>query len=142
MNENCVLISDLIYSINNKLEEQVSEIFLPLNITLNQARIIYQIYHGQDVTIQRLTHDLNLSYPNCSNILKRMEKANLIQRIKTFKDQRFVTLKLTRKSLAIVEEINVKIESLYDECFKAINQSDMKKIIQSLKHLNITLGGE
>lgn len=133
-------VIDLLNSINNQILNQIAEIFTPLGITIAQARIIKIIYQHDLMTIQKLTEILHLTYPNCSNICKRMEKSGLLVRVRMENDHRWVQLKLTEKSISLVDDVCKKLASIEPSCFKDIASEDYQKIVTGLRLLNTVLG--
>lgn len=132
-------LQDLLITINHKFENQISGIFLPLGVTPMQAKVIAVIHKNEAVSVQKLTEDLQITYPNCSNILKRMVKYDLIEKVKDGDDKRIVKLKLTEKSLSLVDRIENKLKDI-DLCFMKLDKEEYEMVTRSLNILNEILG--
>lgn len=141
MSENINEIANLLYLINRKINNQIGEQFAPLNITSTQAKIIYEIYHHSVNTICDLTITLGLTYPNCSNILKRMENSGLLKREKLEDNRRFTKITLTKKSLEIIDDITHRLNEMND-FYKSLDKESYNKVLEGLTILNETLGGK
>ncbi len=141
MSENINEIANLLYLINRKINNQIGEQFAPLNITSTQAKIIYEIYHHSVNTICDLTITLGLTYPNCSNILKRMENSGLLKREKLEDNRRFTKVTLTKKSLEIIDDITHRLNEMND-FYKSLDKESYNKVLEGLTILNETLGGK
>lgn len=141
MSENINQIANLLYLINRKINNQIGEQFAPLNITSTQAKIIYEIYHHSVNTICDLTITLGLTYPNCSNILKRMENSGLLKREKLEDNRRFTKVTLTKKSLEIIDDITHRLNEMND-FYKSLDKESYNKVLEGLTILNETLGGK
>lgn len=66
-----------------------------LNCTKNEMLVLMLMYRGSEVNMTQIADYLNVPLNTATGIVTRMEKKDMIQRIRSMEDKRVVTLALT-----------------------------------------------
>ena len=99
-------------------------------ITEQQWRIIRLLSQHGTLDFQELSQQTSILRPSLTGILTRLEKLELVMRLKPASDQRRVFLKLTENGLQLFE----RISALMDEQSKKLQQ--LENLLKQLSDLN------
>ena len=100
-------------------------------ITEQQWRIIRLLSQHGTLDFQELSQQTSILRPSLTGILTRLEKLELVMRLKPASDQRRVFLKLTENGLQLFE----RISALMDEQTKQLENDFSSKKFQQLENL-------
>lgn len=100
-------------------------------ITEQQWRIIRLLSQHGTLDFQELSQQTSILRPSLTGILTRLEKLELVMRLKPASDQRRVFLKLTENGLQLFE----RISALMDEQTKQLENDFSSKKLQQLENL-------
>ena len=100
-------------------------------ITEQQWRIIRLLSQHGTLDFQELSQQTSILRPSLTGILTRLEKLELVMRLKPASDQRRVFLKLTENGLQLFE----RISALMDEQTKPLENDFSSKKLQQLENL-------
>lgn len=100
-------------------------------ITEQQWRIIRLLSQHGTLDFQELSQQTSILRPSLMGILTRLEKLELVMRLKPASDQRRVFLKLTENGLQLFE----RISALMDEQTKQLENDFSSKKLQQLENL-------
>ena len=67
-----------------------------LNCTKNEMLVLMLMYRGSEVNMTQIADYLNVPLNTATGIVTRMEKKDMIQRLRSQEDKRVVTLSLTK----------------------------------------------
>lgn len=100
-------------------------------ITEQQWRIIRLLSQHGTLDFQELSQQTSILRPSLTGILTRLEKLELVMRLKPASDQRRVFLKLTENGLQLFEHISL----LMDEQTQQLENDFSSKKLQQLENL-------
>lgn len=100
-------------------------------ITEQQWRIVRLLSQHGTLDFQELSQQTSILRPSLTGILTRLEKLELVMRLKPASDQRRVFLKLTENGLQLFE----RISALMDEQTKQLENDFSSKKLQQLENL-------
>lgn len=114
------------YSVSRLITKRYKPYLDELGITYPQYLVLLVLWENNNQTVNEISNKLILNTNTISPLLKRMEKLDVIQRIRSSKDERSVLVQLTErgknmktKALSIPEELikelttmNIQIEDI------------------------------
>ncbi|KRG11663.1 DNA-binding MarR family transcriptional regulator [Lederbergia galactosidilyticus] len=125
---------------SREISENTNKVFNPLieqfGLTTLQFRILMEIRQSGSHTIGSLANQIKMAGTNISTMCKKLEKMELLERIRKPEDERVVLVILTQKGNAIVTEIDRVIVEKITLYTKAESEQTMSEIIIGLKQLN------
>ncbi|OAK70986.1 MarR family winged helix-turn-helix transcriptional regulator [Lederbergia galactosidilytica] len=125
---------------SREISENTNKVFNPLieqfGLTTLQFRILMEIRQNGSHTIGGLANQIKMAGTNISTMCKKLEKMELLERIRKPEDERVVLVILTQKGNAIVTEIDRVIVEKITLYTKAESEQTMSEIIIGLKQLN------
>ncbi len=101
------------------------EILSDFNITVPQFSALQILINKGNMTIGDLSQDMALACSTITDLIDRMEKSELVARIKDDKDKRVVRVEVLKKGHDILDEVLKKRIEFLDS--KLINLSDEEK---------------
>ncbi len=129
-----------LWDYSREINENTNKVFNPIieqfGLTTLQFRILMEIRQSGSHTIGSLANEIKMAGTNISTMCKKLEKMELLERIRKPEDERVVLVILTQKGKEIVTEIDqviIKKISLYT---KSESEQTMDEIIIGLKQLN------
>ncbi|GIN59268.1 MarR family transcriptional regulator [Lederbergia ruris] len=129
-----------LWDYSREINENTNKVFNPIieqfGLTTLQFRILMEIRQSGSHTIGSLANEIKMAGTNISTMCKKLEKMELLERIRKPEDERVVLVILTQKGKEIVTDIDqviIKKISLYT---KSESEQTMNEIIIGLKQLN------
>ena len=116
-----------IYSANLALHKIYRQLLAPLDITYPQYLVMMVLWERDDVTVSEIGERLFLDSATLTPLLKRLETAGLLHRLRSRKDERQVVVTLTDKGNALRLQARAIPESVI-----CATSCEMEKL-QSLK---------
>ena len=86
-----------IYSVSRLITKAYKPYLEKMGITYPQYLVLMVLWEKDEVAVNQITGKLLLDTNTVSPLLKRMEKSELVKRIRSTKDERSVVIKLTKK---------------------------------------------
>lgn len=105
-------------------------------LTMMQTRIIMEISQNQHSTVGSLGAVIGLSSGNASSMLKKLEKAGFVKRIRDPEDERCVVLTLTETGKETIRKIEAALESKYGPFLESKTEAEFEEIISEMKNLS------
>lgn len=75
------------------------------NITIPQFEALQYLIHNENMTIGELSQKMHLAFSTVTDLIDRMEKAELVSRMKDPNDKRIVRLKVLTKGFDVVQKV-------------------------------------
>lgn len=111
------------------------EILSDFNITVPQFSALQILIHYGDMTIGELSQKMALACSTITDLIDRMEKADLVMRKKDEKDKRVVRIEVLPKGYDILEKVlNKRIDFLLSK-LRGFSDEDKNKLNLGLKAL-------
>lgn len=137
--ESCSNINRLMQPIMSKYTKVVSGQYSQLGVTSSQAEILLLLRDKGTLSIGEISETLGVVVSNVSGICKRLEKMELVTRVRQEEDQRIVKVQLVESALPNVEEMRKGKQALYEKISNQIPHDDIVVILQGLEKLNTLL---
>lgn len=122
-----------------KARETAMGFFRPIlksyNLTEQQWRIIRVLSDNRSIEFHQLATESCIIRPSLTGILSRMERDNLIFRLKPVNDQRKLYVSLTQKGQNLYSAARHQVEQGYREIEAAFSQEKMQQLMQLLDTL-------
>ncbi|MCF7521515.1 homoprotocatechuate degradation operon regulator HpaR [Neisseria sp. ZJ106] len=120
------------------LMTQFRPILNQANVTDQQWRIIRLLAENGTLDFQDLANQACILRPSLTGILTRLEKADLIVRLKPSNDQRRVFLKLTPEGEKLYQAIRIQVDERYDIIETVLSKeklAQLKELLNELSHI-------
>lgn len=106
-----------------------------LELTMPQLKVLMLLSHNDSMTIGQLADELNVSLPNMTGIIDRLEKQELVKRYSSEKDRRIVLVKLTEKAFNLFLELNQSGYEHFKQIENQLSDSEIEIVKLGLKVL-------
>lgn len=114
--------------------------YLSSDWTLTEARILYEIARGRNVTAAEVAGDLHLDVAYLSRILARFERLRLVKRTVSRSDARQRHLTLTAKGLAVFEPLDQSSGQRVREMLAPLTDSQRVTLVSAMQRVEGLLG--
>jgi len=104
-------------------------------LTAPQILLLQAIRDNGDVTIGEVEKKISLSQATVTTILDRLEKRELVKRVRSTKDKRRVHVYLTDKASEILKDAPVPLQEQFSEQFNELELWEQTMIISSLQRI-------
>lgn len=108
----------LVYRLDREIQARYRPLLDTLGVTYPQYLVLLVLWEYQSLEVGKLCTILGLDTGTISPLLKRMQNAGLIQKIRSRKDERVVTILLTEKGKNLQEEALKIPKQIYACLFK------------------------
>lgn len=118
-----------IYASSRLIINQYYPYLKKLDITYPQYLVLLVLWEENNLSVKKIGERLLLNSNTLTPLLKRMEKQDLIQRVRSSEDERKVIIKLTLKAKEIEEQASkIPKDLLNTEISKAITIDEMMQL--------------
>lgn len=97
-----------------------------------QAMCLREIAHSDGITQRDLAERLNVTRPTVTVMIKKMERAGLVERHVDQADQRFTHIHLTEKAARIHDDMHEAFGEIVDTMVKDISEEDQQRLVDLL----------
>ena len=107
--------------------------------SLIEARILFEIYHRDDVTSSEIIALLGIDKGYLSRILKKFEKNKLINKVDSKTDKRVATLQISAKGKEEFKILNKASDKQAEAIFKNLSEAECDELIQKIAAIQTLL---
>lgn len=100
--------------------------------SLTEARIIFEIAHKENLTATDLCRELGLDQGYLSRILTRLEKQDVLKKVKSEKDNRQRLLLLTPKGKNAFEQLDKRSSEEIADMLNGLKESDQLRLTNAM----------
>lgn len=129
--EIAMLIKEVYSSTMNIVSNSLKE----SGLTHQQIMIIKLVAHNKEVNISRLCDEMSLSKGTVSGIVKRLEDAGYIEKVKDKNDKRNTYVRFSKRGLEFANEFRSKINESFDKIFVNFTEEEVKEVKEGLLKL-------
>jgi DNA-binding MarR family transcriptional regulator len=129
-----ILVRDLLKRLNKTLTTIATKELAKFGLTVPQLMVLKQI-QCEPKTIGQISKAVDLSYSTVSGIIDRLEREQMVERVRDKKDRRVVWIRGTGKVKEKVEQIPIFSEEYFNKLFKDISDEEMDQIVHVLETL-------
>lgn len=127
-------IRDLLKRLNKTFGTIATRELCKYGITVPQLVVMRQI-HSEPKTIGQISKAVDLSYSTVSGIIDRLEREQLVERIRDEKDRRVVWIRKTGKITELFQKVDLLTEDFYKGIFEGLSDKDLDDIINVMEML-------
>jgi DNA-binding MarR family transcriptional regulator len=108
---------------------------LKSEFTLPEVRVMFEIYHGENVTASDLTASLQMDKGYLSRILKQFEKKKLIKKTASNSDKRSSFLELTSAGKKEFEVLNQASNDQIQDILRHLSDEECRRLVADMKNI-------
>jgi len=135
IDEKVIQIEKNLRRIDYVIRKKGREILNDFNITGPQFSALQQIKNGENITLGELSQKMSLASSTITDLIDRMEKNNLVIRVKDEQDKRVVRLQVQPIGYDLVNKVLEKRQMFLNEKLNGFNEEDKQFLCDSLKTL-------
>lgn len=105
------------------------------NLSLSQCHTLLSIGRNGNLSVNDLADELNVNKSTASRHVTQLVDKNLIERVESSQDRRYLELGLTEEGQNSFKTIENTMESYYTSIFNNIPEEKREQVIDSLKTL-------
>ncbi|WP_017186317.1 MarR family winged helix-turn-helix transcriptional regulator [Alkalibacillus haloalkaliphilus] len=121
--------------ISHMVKQRGREILNHYPITPPQFIALQWLLDSGDLTIGELSKKMYLAFSTTTDLVDRMEKNELIERVRDPKDRRVVRIHLLDKGKEIIDEVIEKRQEYLQEVLKTYSPEQVEKLRSSMTQL-------
>ena len=141
MNENsnfqsvALLEKELRY-ISHLIKQKGREILSNYTITPPQFIALQWLHEYGDMTIGDLSTKMYLAFSTTTDLVDRMEKNKLVQRVRDEQDRRVVRIHLLPEGERVIQEVISKRQQYLQEILVEFNEQELQDLLDNLQKLH------
>ena len=132
----------LLFDVHHVLKNQVQRHFEYEGITMPQGMVIGMLFRHKELKISELSKNLGLSNSTVSGIVDRLEKQQIVERVRGREDRRVVWVRLTPSFIKRHKDFHKSIEHNFERMLEHGTDEEMEKIMEGLTILKQILHAE
>ena len=133
--ENIERTEFLLRKICFNIKKKGREILDDFDITPPQFDALQCIINCGEITIGELSNKLFLAPSTITDLIDRMEKTGLVQRVRDTKDRRVVKVEGLEKGYSLIEQVLIKRCGFIDDCMTEATKDEKVDFINHLESL-------
>ncbi len=106
------------------------------NLNFPRMMILFRLAHKEQCSVSDIGKHMDVSSPAASQLLDKLVEAGFISRTENPEDRRIRNIEITEKGLALVKEIESKLNDSIREIVQAVPEEDRQEVAKSLRTLN------
>jgi DNA-binding MarR family transcriptional regulator/GNAT superfamily N-acetyltransferase len=108
--------------------------------TLTEARVLFELAHGEAVDVARLRTDIDIDRGHLSRVLARLEEAGLIRRTRSERDGRRQDVELTEKGREAAADLDRRSSDSAAALLDAVPDEKQERVLAAMATLEEVLG--
>lgn len=130
-----VKIEKNIRYINGIIKQKGRQILKNYTITTPQFIALQWLLEDGDLTIGELSNKISLAFSTTTDVVDRLEKSQLVERMRDDKDRRVVRIHLLKKGKEIIEEVIKKRQEYLESVLQDISLEKVNALEENLDML-------
>jgi DNA-binding MarR family transcriptional regulator len=126
-------LEDLLLHFRRNIIECVKKENIKLELTFSQVEILHFIGITGKKTMKSIADYLKITPPSVTEMIKEMEKKNLVKRTNEKKDRRTVSVMLTKHSRERYISISKSKQSILNQMTSKLSSEDKKSLERIIK---------
>lgn len=126
----------LLRHVSAVIRKRGREILADFNITPPQLTALQVLQKNGNITIGELGEKMYLAYSTATDLIDRMERNELVQRVRDSNDRRVVRLQILPKGEKLVDEVIARRKQYLAGILVEVNDEDRIHLMDSLKRLD------
>lgn len=124
------------------VKQKGREILSNYTITPPQFIALQWLLEDGDMTIGELSNKMYLAFSTTTDLVDRMEKNELVKRVKDPNDRRVVRIHLLEEGERVIEEVILKRQVYLKELLKNYSEEEIQVLNKSLRRLHHDMRSE
>lgn len=133
-----ILEKELRY-ISHLIKQKGREILSNYTITPPQFIALQWLHESGDMTIGDLSTKMYLAFSTTTDLVDRMEKNELVQRVRDENDRRVVRIHLLPEGERIIEEVIFKRQNYLRDITQEFNAEEFEQLSRTLQKLHLLM---
>lgn len=133
-----ILEKELRY-ISHLIKQKGREILSNYTITPPQFVALQWLHESGDMTIGDLSTKMYLAFSTTTDLVDRMEKNELVQRVRDENDRRVVRIHLLPEGERIIQEVILKRQNYLRDITQEFNAEEFEQLSRTLQKLHLLM---
>ena len=113
----------------------IAQSIVELDRLIRHANSILKMNKGEDLTIGELGERMYLACSTATDLIDRMERNELVERVRDVNDRRVIRLHVLDKGYQMVEEVLAARKRYLSETLRDVPQEDIEAMIKGMTQL-------
>ena len=122
--------------ISHLIKQKGREILSNYTITPPQFVALQWLHESGDMTIGDLSTKMYLAFSTTTDLVDRMEKNELVQRVRDEQDRRVVRIHLLPEGERVIQEVISKRQEYLQEILVEFNEKELEDLLNNLQKLH------
>jgi MarR family transcriptional regulator, organic hydroperoxide resistance regulator len=122
--------------ISHLIKQKGREILSNYTITPPQFIALQWLHEYGDMTIGDLSTKMYLAFSTTTDLVDRMEKNDLVQRVRDEQDRRVVRIHLLPEGERVIQEVISKRQQYLQEILVEFNEQELQDLLDNLQKLH------
>ena len=111
-----------------------------IGITYSQYLVLLVLWESESSSINRIAKTLKLDSPTITPIVQKLEKMNLVKRVRSENDERVVMVSLTKNGIDLEEQVAAIQDKV--ACKTHLNPKEFNELKENLNNLTDTMSSK
>ncbi|KGR83326.1 MarR family winged helix-turn-helix transcriptional regulator [Lysinibacillus odysseyi] len=125
--------------ISHLIKQKGREILSNYTITPPQFVALQWLHESGDMTIGDLSNKMYLAFSTTTDLVDRMEKNELVQRVRDEQDRRVVRIHLLKEGERIIQEVIEKRQDYLRDLLGSFDTDEAHNLLQLLQKLHLLM---
>ena len=136
------LVADDLRPVFLRLARELRKETEQLGVTARQATLLWLVKRSPGLSLAELAAEEGISPPALSGHVDRLERAELIERVRSSEDRRRVGLRLTDEGARLLRRVRARRTTWLAERLRALDPSELEAIEAAIPALQQLLGDD
>jgi len=136
------LVADDLRPVLLRLARELRRETEQLGVTARQATLLWLVKRSPGLALAELAAEEGISPPALSGHVDRLERAGLIERVRSSEDRRRVGLRLTDEGARLLRRVRARRTTWLAERLRALDPSELEAIEAAIPALQQLLGDD
>lgn len=137
-----VEIEDLLRNVSTMLKKRGRDIISQFEITPPQLDALLVLREFGELTMGELCQKMFLACSTATDLIDRMERNGLIERVRDTADRRVIRLKVLVKGTKVIDDVLDARRNYLATILSEIDLADKERLIHALEQLNYLMSRE
>lgn len=133
--DNIVEIERALRYLCAKIKQKGREILTDFSITPPQFEALQHLKNNQDITIGELSNKMFLACSTITDLVDRMEKNELVKRVRDDKDRRVVRVQVLEKGNELINEVLHARRNYLADVLKELCEKERELILEGISKI-------
>jgi len=121
-----------LYTESRRLTKEVAR---ASNLTGPQLTVVKMLQHLGDLSLSELSERIRAGNSTVSGIIDRMEREDLVRRVRSKEDRRVVHIKLTEKGRALAASVAIQPMEIFQAAIASLDPEELRTVLRILLKL-------